>query len=558
MHSEPQPADTRALLVTAGGVLIAALVVCQVFLEPLGILQQPWIQLVFAGTVTVLYTKFFVPVLEKSRTFPGSLFAARLTILHLPLYAMVLHYVLGPLGANPVAHVVLMVLVGLPFLYFFARWFFSLKRSLIIFVFVSTFLFSVFVRLPLVSFNLKPGFIDLSIYLTSGKLMALGINPYDYNDNLAEREKLRHNSFYYNAYVCSSIDRWNFYTSGNLPLSMYFYRALYSVNPHDPATAFRLSIVLLDSLLAACVVMFCLLFWKEVSFEMRIFTGLLLAGLSSFLLLDGIVFPNDKGPQTLLMTLAVFCALSGSGGWLLLSAAFLGMSIAFKGLGVFLVPLCACYVLNKKGFTFDLKEIQQLLTAPRVYVYLGATAFFAFIWFVPFLPEVFGMMNNRLAGGTSMQSPVHSSIWRLAHDVAGDLWVPLKNGFAASLVILGLYGFFKKRIPLEVLTAMMLLVFVVVLLVGGAINRQNIAITMAIVLVGTVFPKDAVTLALFYSGSGLLVYASFLQPAILERLQLGNDREYLISILVLGFILLFTYKVGRMVFPGRKDRGAVA
>ena len=65
--------------------------------------------------------------------------------------------------------------------------------------------------------------IDLKIYRDAGQLVANGVNPYDYNDNVELRQQLRTDKVNFDEYVSGDQDRWNYYANSNLPLATLFF-----------------------------------------------------------------------------------------------------------------------------------------------------------------------------------------------------------------------------------------------------------------------------------------------------------------------------------------------
>ncbi len=126
------------------------------------------------------------------------------------------------------------------------------------------------------------------------------------------------------------------------------------------------------------------------------------AALSPTLLLWGSIVPEDKGLQTLFMLSAVWLAKDEK--WIL-SSVLLGISVAYKGLGVFISPVCLFFILGQPENIFRLNSSQF----KKGIIYILLSVFFAAIWFLPYMPDVLHMMQGRLSSNFDVE-PAHGSI----------------------------------------------------------------------------------------------------------------------------------------------------
>jgi hypothetical protein len=412
--------------------------------------------------------------------------------------------------------------------------------------------------------------IDLSIYTDGGKLLSNDINPYDFLDKVELRNNLRLDAKAYNSWVGETQERWNYYASSNLPLTLLFLGVIERISS-DPLF-YRLVFAFWDSLAAVFIVLYVINHWnylfimkhwnqKISSSKYVFFVATILAALSPIFLKWGTILPEDKGIQILFMVSALF--FSRSKNKLLriyLGSFLLGASVAFKGLGIFLVPLCTYYAvfesapITKESFKKKLGE---------GFLYLFLSGFFALIWFLPFYPHVMNMIIARLSSGVGL--PQHGSIWRSLYLFSPDYWSRIKNIVVICFVVLTAFEFIRKRIGLEIVTANILLTFVVLLLTGGSLDRMHIAILLCILLIGSTSFHDGSVLGIynFVAGIFVLFFDHFYSFFLNEFQFLGQgdtDREYIESLYALSFTVLYaTIFLKILAFPKQfKEREGTA
>jgi hypothetical protein len=335
---------------------------------------------------------------------------------------------------------------------------------------------------------------DLEIYRASGELILKGVNPYDYSDKLATRTALRQQA--HSPYVRDDQARWNYYTSGNLPMNLLFFAAVSGIS--DTPRFHRYTYAFFDSVLSVVVVWFVIRYWgtrgaistmqeyrgmpsERALLAKRLGAGLLLAAVSPVLLKAGVAYPEDKGIEVLLILVVISCWLSHNyHRWYWGGAVFLGLSIAFKGLGIFLAPMF----------------IGRLSVSPsrawlKAVGFALVVIFVAAVWIPPFWPGVGDMVKHRLLLA-SAQSPQHASIWVLPSLYVPSLWNYLR--FVAVLLVAGgaLWGYLRKRIGIDLLCTTLLLDFVVVWLINGGMDRQSIGVIPALLVLGSVSVNAAI------------------------------------------------------------------
>ena len=214
------------------------------------------------------------------------------------------------------------------------------KRNLVI-VCAVVFCMSVIGRLAIIAVTQKMDYdIDLCIYVSGGQLITFGVNPYDHNDGINIRQELKEKFAIYCPQIFTTQERWDYYASSNLPLTLMMFGAIDHFFPGNHR-AYRVVFVFIDSLLSAFIVLFVFSVWRLKTSILNLALSAGLGMSSPILLWWGTAMPEDKGTQILLMLLALLYAKERK---LLLSAVFLSGAIAFKGLGVFIAPLCAWYL----------------------------------------------------------------------------------------------------------------------------------------------------------------------------------------------------------------------
>ena len=211
---------------------------------------------------------------------------------------------------------------------------------------VVSFLLAAVGRFAFIGFTpMSESFIDLVIYMSGGRIVSHGLNPYDSTEGSEFRRKLRAEYAQAQPWLTETQERFDFYASGNLPLNLMFFGAIDHFLPGNPY-AYRAAFALADSLLSALVVCFVFRVWRVAPSVANLLLAAGLGVFSPILFFCGVLQPEDKGLEILLLLSAVCFA------WLrrwVLSAFLLAASIAYKGVGVFIAPLCLWYAAARPG-----------------------------------------------------------------------------------------------------------------------------------------------------------------------------------------------------------------
>ncbi|WP_147243340.1 hypothetical protein [Chitinophaga flava] len=363
--------------------------------------------------------------------------------------------------------------------------------------------------------------IDISIYMDGGQLVSHGINPYNHQDKVDVRHALRTDSVAYHDYVDADQKRWDDYASSNLPLSLLFYGAIDSFSTAN-GLLYRLVFVFFDSLLAVLIAQIILKYWKVENTWYRI---ALIGGLGIFnpvLLHWGAIIPEEKGLQILLMLGAFYFAREKR---LLLSAVLLGMSVAFKGLGAFIAPLCLFEILDRGVPFYDKTQIRKGI----LYVLLSVAA--CLVWFLPYMPEVFSMMNTRLS--TNIDSvPVHSAVWVLGYRLAPDHWELIRKAGLVIFILINLVAAYKKKIGMVMISCSALMLFVDLMLNAGSLDRMNIGFLCVVTIIGTRYPLHGIRIGLIYIILGIV---SRLMGKVVP-----SQAEFMDSLFSLAMVISYT------------------
>lgn len=374
--------------------------------------------------------------------------------------------------------------------------------------------------------------IDLSIYIDGGQLIANGVNPYDYDDEPLLRNSLRTDSIAFNHYVAASQDRWNFYASGNLPLTLFYFGAIEQIAQGDPFI-YRVAFAFMDSILSVVLTMFIYTYWitsEKYKFLVAIGLGIL----SPILLSAGTFLPEDKGVQVLLMVGAIYFSKKKN---FFLATLLLGWSVAYKGLGAFIAPVCLYYYLGE----IKRSEILRAITLKRSLLFALAALLFALQPFIFYLSDILDMMKLRLSQNLVAESPEHSSIWVFAHILFPNSWEKIKFIFSLFFVCINFIGILRGKLGVNVAIASLLIWFTIIMMLSGSVDRLNIAMSVGLVLLGASHPKGGIFLTMYYVFAGVmsLAYVTILfQSKYVPPGGYGTDT--IASPFCLGFVLVYT------------------
>ncbi len=389
-----------------------------------------------------------------------------------------------------------------------------------------TFFIALALRLLLLPMNhTKNNSIDLNIIIETGQLINNGVNIYNYADGIEIRNRLRLDNIAYNSYVSGSQDAWDYYTSSNLPMSSLFFGLIDKISNNNPII-FRIIFALFDSILSAFIALILVKYWHLKHTWLNIALILGLAALSPVLILWGSVNPEDKGLQTLFMLSAVYFAKNKN---LFLSSVLLGCSVAFKGLGIFISPICLYFIIGEPEniFKIDRQQIKKGV------IYTLLSLFFAIVWFIPYMPHVLTMMQDRLTSNLNSEAePVHGSIWTIIYPFLPGTWIIVKNSLIIILSVIWSYAFIFKKINVTAISLFLLVLFVDIMLLQGSLDRMNIGIMVSMILFCFIDLRFSKVLAWYTIIIGWCFYFMLIIK--------GNTNETLDAIFTIGYLSVFS------------------
>lgn len=376
--------------------------------------------------------------------------------------------------------------------------------------------------------------IDLAIYADGGQLIVNGVNPYNFTDNMPLRDSLRRDTVAYNYYVDESQERWNFYSSGNMPLTLLYFGLIEKISNGD-LFGYRIIFAITDSIMAVWLAVFILQHWqfnkKHLSYLAIIGIGVL----SPVILYHGTLLPEDKGLQILLIVAALHFAKKKN---FVLGSLLLGWSIAFKGFGVFIAPLCLYYFLNEPS---SLKDVFETAGMKKAGLFIVATTVFALQPFILYMTEVFDMLFGRLDQNLNAMAPSHSSVWRFIYFSFPHAWTTIKSTTIVIFLALNIWGLLRGKFGLNIITGSLLIWFVDISLLAGSLDRMNIGFVIAILLVGMTHTTAALLMSAIYVFAGSIVF--FSGYVYVHKLD-THDPELMDSAFSLVFTLGYIFILG--------------
>lgn len=396
--------------------------------------------------------------------------------------------------------------------------------------------------------------IDLCIYMDSGQLIANGINPYNYNEGKELRQLLRTDVSAYNSYTCLTQDRWNYYASSNLPLTLLYFGAIeyvaktfaFTVDGYASGILYRIIFALSDSILAVIISAYILKYWKNRSQFYQQFGVYGLGVFNPVLLYHGTIMPEDKGVQVLLMIAALYFArCSNVFCRVVVAAVFTGASIAYKGLGIFIAPLILYYVIQHAGDSFANKVKQ-------VSGFLALCSVFLIVTCLPYASGLLSMMTGRLTSDLTVGAPAHASIWILLYKMFPHHWVLFKTTVIMLCLLMCIWLLFRIKNSFADVSAAMLLIFTNVMLLAGSLNRMNIGLLACLTIIGCKTNYLALLPYYLIAGAYLLLVAvnAYCDMGFLLTLPKihgisNSNLEYMDSLFALGFTTLFIISLMR-------------
>ncbi|HET6244978.1 MAG: DUF190 domain-containing protein [Bacteroidetes bacterium] len=361
--------------------------------------------------------------------------------------------------------------------------------------------------------------IDLNFNIDGGQLVKYRINPYNYNEGSEMRDKIRLDLSSYNAIIDGYIEKWNFHVTKRSPLTLIYYSVISKITTGD-LESYRIIFAFVDAILSALIVLFLLQFWliKQTFLNLLLILGM--GVFSPTLLLWGTIIPADAGLGILLMILAIYFARGKK--WIN-SAIFLGCSIAFMKVGMFIFPICFYLIINTPNniFRTDRHDLIQ------GYKYTILTLLISCIWFVPFYPDVMYIIQSGLVSN-HVTEPEHASIWIFMKQLFPNSWIILKDLIIVCIALIWSYQFIYKKIDIMMMSIFVLILGSAILPLHYDLAEMNIGIIISIIAFGLVNSHFAQILGWYSIIAGSLLL--FADPSVYNE---EHDAMYALSYLLL-------------------------
>lgn len=264
---------------------------------------------------------------------------------------------------------------------------------------------------------------------------------------------------------------------------------------------------------------------------------------------------ESKGTASLLMV-ASLCFFHQSSRWStrFVSPALLGLSIAFMGVGVFMVPYFTGWLLLRQSRLRTWKwptgnELLDLGQFGLVAAVCGG------IWFIPFIPDILLMVKARLAFGTAYV--LFASPWRPVMALLPTHWMLVKQVF--SLVFLGTVtiGFLRGQLSINLLTASIFIYFLIVSITDGSMDRVYMGLLMTMLLTVVEYRQSVYWLVWVCGVGGLLTLATGLAIWIMKQyFHRGYGLEFSMvdGFINVAFCMLFVKLIMQIAFKKHPPR----
>jgi hypothetical protein len=336
---------------------------------------------------------------------------------------------------------------------------------------------------------------DLSIYQEVGELVVHGIDPYDHRTNVELRTALRLNDYGAADWVKQNAVLYDYYVSSNLPGSTALYGLLERMSQGNPKI-WRLALASGDILIALAA--FFLLHRAGVTLDTlgKQITFSLAAIYYPSNIEWGLLIAEDKQIQTALMLLLAGLLVARPVACAPLNAAAIGsigaLSLFFKAFGVFLAPVALSYFFR----------------APRREVALALCA--AAITVLPFclrfdLSFVRLMLDRVAHGSAASTTALHGSPWQLIPFAAVYYARPL---LCVALSLYVVIAWVRGTLDVLICSAAIGVICACLWMVGGSMDRMNIAMMFAMFCAATVSIRFWRNLVLFNFIAQTLIYTT--------------------------------------------------
>jgi hypothetical protein len=308
---------------------------------------------------------------------------------------------------------------------------------------------------------------DLSIYQEVGELIANGIDPYDFGKDRPRREALRLNDYGAAPWATQNAAIYDYYVSSNLPGSTLLYGWLQRISDGNPKV-FRLVFAFGDVLIALAAYVLLARCGVVLDTLSRQVTFSLATVWYPSNINWGLVWSEDKQIQTALMLLAAGLLVvrpARRPQWNALAIGCVGaMSVIFKAFGIFLAPLALSYFVRAPRREFLLALVAAAIT----------TLPFLLAFDLSFVRLVLDRLTHGVAASNTA---FHGSPWQLVPLEVATQARPL---LCAALAGLATLAFATRRLDALNYSAAIGVIVVCLWMVGGSMDRMNIAMMFAL------------------------------------------------------------------------------
>lgn len=378
--------------------------------------------------------------------------------------------------------------------------------------------------------------IDLSIYREVGEQLVNGVDPYAVHANQNLRETLRLNEHGAIPWVREPSERYDYYVTSNLPGSTLLYGAFEWLS-NGNARVWRYLLISGDISIALAA--FFLLRRAGITLDtirLQVLFSLAVVYYPS-LLVWGTLIPEDKQFQTASM-LVTAGLLTGAGrARPVINAALIGLtggfSIMFKALGVFLAPVAIRHFLGRPRFEFFVAVSTAILFM------LLVTASFDTSFIVR-------AANRFLQGSNSYLQPqaFHASPWQFIPPYLVAFARPIA---CIALGALAVASYMGGRIDLLNFCAAICVIFICLWIVGGSMDRANIAMMFALMSTATISVRLWASLVLLNSAVQWPLYV----VAVFGPKWEPSGAEIPDAISITAFVLFYIFAISRL--PHKTD-----
>lgn len=386
--------------------------------------------------------------------------------------------------------------------------------------------------------------IDVAIYMEAGRLVNLGVNPYDFEDEPSIREAARSDVWAFRPFTNETQSRWNYYISSNLPLSTLIWSLIDKIGSSQ--RGFQIAFAIFDTVVCLTAALWLLSVWNgppNAGLRYAILAGLVIV--NPMPLIWGTLVTEDKSLTVFWIISGLLLVLSKSRALRFLGAFVLGCSVAYKLVGVFyVIP-----GLLAAGINVENRDRWRELA-----LLLFVSAAGACIWFIPFGFDAVSKAIERLLITESLTTPAHSSPWRVFAIWWPNSWNLWRILACLGITVGGMLIAIKRHTPLVIWLSHVSVIYVGLWLFSGSPDRFAMVVLPMILVVGGYNYRAASRLAVAYFLCGLVALIAL----FLHRISFSSVEPEVAAALSIGIYTIVV--TGEMFFirPLPRDSKAIS